>query len=105
MNNQFLIPANSKKSMLILGLFTWLDIGIFGTGTAISLLLIFTLPLTNLVNTVIALIPVGITGFLVMPFANYRNVRVFLEEIYLFYTGRQKFIWKGWCVTNGEQEK
>ncbi len=105
MDNQFLIPANSKKSMLILGLFTELDLAIFGTGTAISVLLIFTLSLTSLVNTIIALAPVGITAFLVMPFPNYHNIRVLIQELYAFYTERQKFIWKGWCVANGKDEK
>ena len=39
---QYLIPANSKKSMLILGFFNPTDLIIFGTGLAITFILLFT---------------------------------------------------------------
>ena len=35
MDNSYLIPANSKKSMLILGYFNTVDLIIFGCGLAI----------------------------------------------------------------------
>ena len=38
--NNYLIPANSKKSQLILGFFTPLDLGLFGTGCGLTLLLL-----------------------------------------------------------------
>ena len=38
-NNDYLIPANSKKSMLILGMFDSTDLIIAGTGFIITLIL------------------------------------------------------------------
>ena len=38
--NQYLIPANSKRSMLILGLFEVIDLWIFGIGALITFILI-----------------------------------------------------------------
>ena len=42
--NSFLIPANSKKSMLKFGVFNNFDLGLFIFGVAFSLLLLMTLP-------------------------------------------------------------
>lgn len=38
--NNYLIPANSKKSQLILGFFTLTDIILFGFGCGITVLLL-----------------------------------------------------------------
>ena len=40
-NNQYMIPANSKNSMLILGMFNATDLIICGTGMTITLILLF----------------------------------------------------------------
>ena len=48
MNQSFLIPANSKKSMLIFGLFNELDLGIFIVGVIVSLVLLMLLPVDQL---------------------------------------------------------
>ena len=40
MNNNYLIPANSKKSQLILGFFTPLDLILFGSGCGLTVLLL-----------------------------------------------------------------
>ena len=40
MNNNFLIPANSKKSMLIFGLFNKFDLILFSCGISATLLLL-----------------------------------------------------------------
>jgi len=45
------------------------------------------------------LIPLLVTGFLVLPVPNYHNVRCFLGNMYRFYSGRKKFYWRGWCVS------
>ena len=37
---QFLIPANSKKSMLIFGVFTTFDLILFGSGIGVTILLL-----------------------------------------------------------------
>ena len=102
--NQFLIPANSKKSMLIFGAFRPIDLIIFGCGIGATVLLLISLPLNELPILVVALSPVLVTGLLVFPVANYHNVLTVLVTIYQFYTSRQKFIWKGWCASYGTNE-
>jgi hypothetical protein len=102
MNNNFLIPANSKRSLLILGVFRYMDIILFGTGAGISLILAIAFPLDNLLLTMIALAPGLITGFLVMPIPNYHNVLNIITIAYKFYTTDQRYIWKGWCFRDGE---
>lgn len=94
----FLIPANSKKSMLIFGVFDMFDLILFGSGLGISILLLLLISPNSLLGAIVDIAPALITGFLVMPIPNYHNTRVLLMEVYNFYTRREKFIWKGWCV-------
>ena len=82
--NQFLIPANSKKSMLIFGLFRPLDLIIFGVGVGLTLIMLPILPVDELVYAVIALLPALITGFLVFPIPNYHNVRTVIMSVWYF---------------------
>ena len=96
----FLIPANTKKSMLIFGVFTTFDLILFGIGIGITLLLLLIIQPNNLLTACIDLAPGVICGFLVLPVPNYHNIRVVIQELYTFYTTRQKFIWKGWCVND-----
>lgn len=105
MNNQFLIPANAKKSMLIFGLFNKLDLIIFGSGIGLTLILLIALPVERMLIAIIALAPALITGFLVFPIPNYHNTLTFLISLYTFLTTRQKFIWKGWCASREESQK
>ncbi len=95
---EFLIPANSKKSMLIFGVFDIFDLILFGSGLGVSILLLLLISPNSLPGAIIDIAPALITGFLVMPIPNYRNMRVLIMEVYRFYTRREKFIWKGWCV-------
>ena len=101
---EYLIPANSKKSMLIFGLFNKLDLILFGSGIAISLLLLLILPVDELLFAIIALAPGVVTGVLVIPIPNYHNIRTIIGLAYEFYTTRQQFIWKGWCFEDGEDK-
>ncbi len=103
--NGYLIPANSKKSMLIFNVFNTVDLVLFGTGVAISFLLLMFLPVDQFWVAILAISPGLITGFLVMPIPNYHNVRTVLKEAWEFYTTRQKYIWKGWCFDSGEDRK
>lgn len=105
MNNTYLIPANSKKSMMIFGMFYPFDLILFGTGIAITLLLLMVLPLDTLLISIIAISPGLITGLLVFPIPNYHNTLTVIIDVWNFLTTRQKFIWKGWCVTNGKNDK
>lgn len=100
----FLIPANSKKSLLIFGLFTSYDLILFGSGVGITILLLLLVNPTTLVGAAIDLAPAVVTGFLVLPVPNYHNTRTVIKEVYKFYTSRQKFIWKGWCVADGTKD-
>ena len=94
----FLIPANSKKSMLIFGVFELFDLILFASGIGISVMLLFLVSPSSLTGAMIDIAPALICGFLVMPIPNYHNTRVLLTVVYSFYTRREKFIWKGWCV-------
>ena len=102
MNNTFLIPANSKKSSLMFGVFTTIDLWIFLTGITLSFLLLMFLPVNEFHIAVITLIPGFMGSFLVFPIPNYHNVRTVIMNAWNFYTTRQRYIWKGWCFNNGE---
>ena len=103
--NGFLIPANSKKSMLIFGIFETIDLIIFLSGVGATLILLLVMSADTIAKVVIVLTPAAITAFLIMPVPNYHNMRVIIKELWEFYTNRQKFIWKGWCAKDGEDTK
>lgn len=104
MNNNYLIPANSKKSMLILSFFTPLDLIIFATGCIITLILLFVANSSNIFVLIGILLPALICAFLVLPIPNYHNVLTLIGVVYRYYTSRRNYYWKGWCVTNGEED-
>lgn len=101
----YLIPANSKKSMLIFGAFTQKDLILLGIALGISLLMLLTLDISSLPIGILAITPGLVGGFLVFPIPNYHNIATMIKDIYIFYTTRQKFIWKGWCFLDGEAKK
>mgnify|MGYP006972491213 FL=1 len=105
MNQQFLIPANSKKSMLIFGLFETFDLLLVGIGVSMSFLLFLILPTEEMIYLILTLAPGMITIFLVLPVPYYHNVRTFIRIVYNYFTTRQKFIWKGWCYLDDEEYK
>ncbi|MFV0499742.1 MAG: hypothetical protein ACK5NF_06945 [Bacilli bacterium] len=99
MNNQnYMIPANTKKGGLILSMFRPIDLGILLTGIGISLLFLIILQTTEITATIIILTPAFIAGFLVFPVAYYHNVRILSIQLFKFLTERQRFIWRGWCT-------
>ena len=103
MNNNYLIPANSKKSQLILGFFTLQDLFLFGGGVLVTLVLLMVIHSSNLTIMLLILAPALITGFLVLPVPNYHNVLQFIINIYSFYSGPKRYIWKGWCHGDGKE--
>lgn len=107
MNNQFLIPANSKRSMLIFGLFEPIDLVILGIGLflAIITISIFYTDQAEVGEIFGMLSPFLISAAMVMPVPNHRNFWQLTVHIYSFYTNRRTYIWKGWCMTNGEEEQ
>lgn len=100
----FLIPANTKKSLLFFGLFNRFDLILFGSGIGVSLLLLMVLPIESLKWAIIAVAPGLVTGFLVFPIPYYHNVLTVLRNVITFFTTRQDFVWKGWCVEDGEED-
>jgi len=100
--NSYLIPANSKKSLLKFGLFNTVDLWIFLIGIFVSLGLMMALPVDRFWIAMLAISPGLICSFLVMPVPYYHNVRTIIKNAWIFYTTRQKYIWKGWCFDNGE---
>lgn len=101
----YLIPANTKKSMLLFGVFTTTDLIIFGTSIGITLILLLVLNVSSLPMGLLAITPGLIGSFLVFPVPNYHNIIQILKNVYVFYTTRQKFVWKGWCFQDGEDKK
>ena len=103
-NNRYLIPANSKKSILYFGLFNKFDLILFGIGVGISLLLTMILDANNFIIAMIVIAPGVVTGFLVFPVPNYHNILTLLISLWRFFTSRQRFVWKGWCVKDEFKE-
>lgn len=102
--NQFLIPANSKRSMLILGLFTPVDMIIVAIGGAITLVLLMVINAETLQDIGIILTPLLISAAMVSPVPNHRNVWNLTANIYGYFSKRRTYYWKGWCMTHVEEE-
>lgn len=100
----YLIPANTKKSQLHFGLFNNFDLILLIIGVGISLLLLLVLDISDLKFTILAISPGLIVGFLVFPVPNYHNVLTVLKNVVNFFTTRQQFVWKGWCVTSEQKD-
>lgn len=109
--NEYLIPANSKKSQLYFGVFKGIDLIILGIGFIIEIPFLFIDFKFNstLLALFIKLLPIAITLFLLIPIANYHNMRVLLREIYLYIKNRinypKGYYWRGWCATYGINEQ
>ena len=100
----YIIPANTKKSLPKFGVFNTFDLILFGSGIAVSLILLLLLPVEQLKFAIIAILPGLVTGFLVFPIPYYHNVLTVIINFFTFFTTRQQFVWKGWCVTDGEED-
>jgi len=101
---QYLIPANSKKSMLYLSFFNLTDLIIFGTGCALTFILLLAAGANDLVTAILVLLPALVCGFLVIPVPYHHNVRTLIGNIYAYFTSRRTYYWKGWCMRYGEKE-
>ncbi len=102
--NEYLIPANTKRGRLILGLFRPMDLTIFAIGILTTVLLLAIVPLDSTLVTILVLAPALITGLLVVPTGYYHNMLTIIIEIYQFVTNRQTYRWKGWCCRSGEKK-
>lgn len=104
-NNQYMIPANSKNSMLILGMFNVTDLIICGTGMTITLILLFIIKTGSLTQSIIILLPLLISVFLVIPLPNEHNIRTFIKNVWKYFTEQNEYHWKGWCIKDEENTK
>ena len=96
--NVTMVPANTKKSMLIFSMLRPIDAIILGTGIGISVILLLIFSNAGTLITLVSCIPMAISLILVMPIPNYHNTLVALQSIYRFYNERRNYIWKGWCI-------
>ena len=107
MNNQYLIPANTKKGQLILGMFKPIDLGIFITGVVVTIILFLIFSNFDISGwiSLLAIVPGALAGVLVFPIPNYHNVRVVLGEIINFYSNNRNYKWRGWCAVYESSRK
>lgn len=98
MQNNYLIPANTKKSQLILGFFTPTDLTIFIVGCAWSFIMLILVKSLSLGILLLIMLPAFIATFLVMPVPHYHNVLQLLTNIFNFYSNRRQYFWRGWCI-------
>lgn len=98
MEDRFLIPANSKKSMLILGFFTVVDLVLFGIGVVITLFMLIVFQTSSWKLLIIEIIPALVSTFLVLPVPYYHNMLQLLTNLFNFIFKNRKYYWKGWCV-------
>lgn len=103
--NQYLIPANSKRSLLIFGVFRPIDLIIFSVGIVLTILLLLILPIESLPVALCAVIPGILAAFLVLPMPNYHNILQLIKILLNFAFERQQFIWKGWDYKNEYKEE
>ena len=92
----YIMPANSKKSGLILGLFTVKDLIVLGIGVPITLILLIIFKSSGLLMLILAIIPGSLSVLLVFPVPHYHNVMQLLTNIFKYYGGRKKYEWRGW---------
>ena len=105
MNDNYLIPANTKSGQLILGIFKPFDLILLGTGILISLVLLTSLTMDYTWQIILVVTPGLLCAFLVIPIPNYHNILTIIVECYNFFTGRRRYIWKGWCVKDVKDVK
>ena len=103
--NQYLIPANSKRSMLILGLFTPIDLIIIGVGGGMTTMLMLIMSASTLKDVITILTPLLISTAMVLPVPNHRNIWQLTANIYNYFSKRRTYYWRGWCFINGEENK
>ena len=103
--NGSLVPANTKKSMLVFGMFRPLpDLLILGVGVAISIILLLSFGNARTLILLLCSTPMLIGLVLVLPIPNYHNTLCAIQSILEFYNGRRNFIWKGWCTKDEYQD-
>jgi len=96
--NGYLIPANSKKSLLIMGMFKQSDLWIIGIGICISLLLMIGIDGDTVGILVIKLLPLSAAITMVLPIPYYHNVITYIIEVITYLQTPKEYKWRGWCA-------
>lgn len=96
--DNYLIPANSKKSQLIFGFFNVTDLIVFLIGAVFTIVLLVVFDTNNLGIIILECLPIIISTFLVMPVLYYHNVMTLIGNIFTFFLEQRMYKWKGWCV-------
>ena len=105
-NNVYIIPANSKKSQLILSYFTLSDLILFGIGAGFSLLAMLSAKGASFTVMILLALPAVITGFLILPLPPYyHNIRTVIGNFNRYMFGIKKYYWRGWCASYGDGRK
>ena len=103
--NGSLVPANTKKSLLVFGMFRPLpDLLILGGGVGLTIFLLLIFGNANTWILIGCCIPMLLAVALVLPIPNYHNTLCAIQSILDFYNGRRKFIWKGWCMRDEDKD-
>lgn len=99
MENGYLVPANTKKSLLWFSILRpFPDAVILGVGIIISVFLLIGLQNGNIWLLLLACLPMIVAVVLVLPIPNYHNTLVGIQSILNFYKSRRNYVWKGWCI-------
>lgn len=100
MENQFLIPANTKRGQLIFSIFRPIDLAILLTGVSITFILLIILSNLDADSwiKILAVLPGLVAVGLVVPIANYHNVLVCIGEVINYYSNNRNYKWRGWCA-------
>ncbi len=101
--DRYLIPANSKRSMLILSLFAPIDLVIAGVGGFITVILLMIINIETTTDILIVLTPVLISSAMVIPVPNHRNVWQLTANVLYYFTNQRKYRWRGWCMLRGKE--
>lgn len=102
--NNYLIPANAKKSLLILGFFTPLDLIVFGIGATFTVIMLMVIQSSSLTMMIFIVLPLLISSLLVMPVPYYHNVMQLIINIFTFFSSKRKYKWKGWCTSYYDEQ-
>ena len=97
-NKMYIIPANAKSGKLIFNIFTYIDLAVFLSGLAITLVLFLAISGSTIILTVIKVLPLLTGAFLCIPIPQYHNVMCFIKDLIDFLNNRRVYYWKGWCV-------
>ena len=104
--NGSLVPANTKRSTLILGMYRPLpDLLILAIGVVSTIIGLMMLNQAGMLLIILACLPMLLAVFLTLPLPNYHNMLCGIQSILSFYNERRNFIWRGWCLKNEFKDK